>query len=176
MIFWLYTTLNWLIDILALKTLKYKGENYWCLYLVCIKCLICNCCWVCLCCLSKFWLAVAVAALTHLAVRSYIFIRWEVPPTDFYTLIDYAVINPNDTVGVHQDQIINILRVKANFNQRNNNFSCLFTFHILPIVFERVLNILAKINWVVIYKPRFLILTIFQISQTKGWIKKLIAQ
>ena len=58
-------------------------------------------CWVCSCCLSKFWLAVAVAALTHLAVRSYIFIRWEVPPSDFYTPIDYAVINPNDTVGVY---------------------------------------------------------------------------
>ena len=83
---------------------KYKGENYWCLCVVCMKYLICNCCWVCLCCLSKFGLAVATAALTHIAVRSYIFIRWEVPPSDFYTPIDYAVINPSDSVGVLREK------------------------------------------------------------------------
>ena len=37
LIFYLYTTLNWLIDILALKTLKYKSRNYWCLYIVWIE-------------------------------------------------------------------------------------------------------------------------------------------
>ena len=71
-----------------------------------------------------------MAALTHIAVRSYIFIRWEVPPSDFYTPIDYAVINPSDSVGVHLNENKNDLFTFLFFNATGClRQSAIFSWH-----------------------------------------------